>query len=215
MQKGSATLFLLVAGLVVAALIGIFSFGLIKPLVPSTSILSPKVVTPVPKLPIYSNPSLGFEFQYSDKDLTVKEDSEENFNKRGNGNFRKNFKGYVGYEPEKPLGAVAVLDQNNDFDKNPLAVWVFNNDNNLTIEQWFKDYWYYPFIWGVFDYTSKGHIVMDKEATISGQLAKYKIVSYQPGSPKFMYVSKDGKMYLFRVIGESGDKILSTFKFLN
>lgn len=165
----------------------------------------------------YSNSSLGFSLNYQ-KDLIVKEDSEELFNKRGNGDFRKNFKGYVGYEPGIVLGAVAVLDKNGQYDTNPFTVWVFNNDNNLTIEQWFQDYWYYPFLWGVFDYTSKSHIALDQEATISGKMAKYKVVSYQPGSPKFIYASNDKKIYLFRIIGGSdniGDQILSTFKFLN
>ncbi|MDO8577011.1 MAG: hypothetical protein Q7R82_01580 [Candidatus Daviesbacteria bacterium] len=213
MQKGSATLFLLVVGLVVVALIGIFYSGLIKPSASSTPALSQKTPTVVSKILTYSNPSLSFELQYS-KDLSVKEDSEDQFNKRGNGDFRKNFKGYVGYEPGKVLGAIAVLDQSGSYDNNPLSVWVFDNPDGLTIDRWFENYWYYPFLWGVFDYTSKSHISLDKEATVSGQPAKYKIVSYQPGSPKFMYVSKGDKMYLFRIIGEIGDKILSSFKFL-
>ncbi len=161
----------------------------------------------------YSNQSLGLTFKYS-KELTVKEDSEEEFNKRGNGDYRKNFKGYVGYEPGKFVGAAAVLDKSDSYDANPLSVWVFNNENNLTVDAWFKDYWYYPFLWGVFDWTSKGHVAPDSEATISGQPARSRIVSYQPGKPKFMYISNNGKMYLFRVVGETGDKILSTFKFL-
>lgn len=213
MQKGSATLFLLVAGLVVAVLIGIYYFGLIKLSTSSIPTLPLKALTPVSKLLTYSNLSLGFEFQYP-KDFFVKTDSEEDFNKRGNGDFRKNFKGYVGYEPGKFISAIVVLDETNSFDNSSFTIWVFDNDNNLTIEQWFQNYWYYPYLWGVFDYTSKSHIALDKEATISGQTAKYKIVSYQPGSPKFIYVSKEKKMYLFRVIGEIGDKILSGFKFL-
>lgn len=179
--------------------------------------IPPITTTTVAKQPEfndYLNSELGFKFSYN-LNLSVKEDSEEEFNKRGNGNFRKNFTGYVGYEPPKPLVAVAVLDKDLSFDKNSFSVWVFDNSDNLTTDSWFDKYWYYPFIWGVFDYTSKGHITLDKEATISGQPAKYKIIAYQPGSPKFVYVSKGGKMYLFRVIGETGDKILSTFKFLN
>ncbi len=161
--------------------------------------------------------NLGFSLSYK-KDLTVKEDSEEEYNKRGNGDFRKNFKGYVGYEPPAFLGAAAVLGKDNNFDNNPFTIWVFDNPNNLTVDGWFDKYWYYPFVWGVFDYTSKGHIALDKEATVSGEMAKSKVVVYQPGQPKFIYVAKEGKMYLFRIIDDSkntGDQILSTFKFLN
>ncbi len=215
MQKGTATLFLLIAGLVTVVLIGVFFSGLLKPQVSLIPQLSLKIPTPTPKVLTYTNQTLGFGFQYPSKDFAVKDDSEEEFNKRGNGDFRKNFKGYVGYEPGKPLGAVVVLDQNNHFDKNPLTIWVFDNPDNLTVEGWFGKYWYYPFIWGVFDFTSKGHIALDKEATISGQLAKYKIVSYQPGSPKFMYIARNNRMYLFRIIGSVGDQILATFRFLD
>lgn len=212
MQRGSVTLFL-VLGLAIVVLIGVFSSGLFKPQVSLVPQLPLKIPAPPPKVPTYTNQTLGFEFGYP-KDFSVKEDSEEDFNKRGNGDFKKNFKGYVGYEPGKVLGAVAVLDKSNSFDTNPLSVWVFDNPDNLTIDRWFENYWYYPYLWGVFDYTSKSHITLDEEASVSGQPAKSKIVSYQPNSPKFMYVAKDKKMYLFRVVGESGEKILSNFKFL-
>ena len=164
----------------------------------------------------YSNKARGFKFTYP-KNLSAREDSEEEYNKRGNGNFRKNFTGYVGYAPPEFLGAVAVLDETGSYDTNSISVWVFNNDNNKTLEEWFDKYWYYPFVWGVFDYTSKGHIALDQEATVSGETAKSKIVSYQSGEPKYIYVSKNSKMYLFRIIDDkdhTGDQILSSFKFI-
>src|SRR3990172_7207438 len=81
---------------------------------------------------IHQNKVLGFEFEYS-TNFTVKEDSEEEFNQRGGGNFRKNFTGYIGYEPGKVLGAVVVLDKENNFETNPFTIWVFDNPNNLSI----------------------------------------------------------------------------------
>ncbi len=172
----------------------------------------------------YANQSLGFNLTYP-KGLTVKEDSEDLFNKRGNGDFRKNFKGYVGYEPGKFLGAVVVLDKDNSldevassaYDKNPFTVWVFNNDNNLTIDKWYQNYWYYPFVWGDFTYTGKSVLAPKEEATISGTAAKSGVIDYQPGKPKFIYVANKEKIYLFRIIDDtnhSGDQILSSFKFL-
>lgn len=204
MQKGSAQLFLVIAAFVIAAFLGIIFLQ--KP--------APKL-TPQnqPVTENYSNAEFGFGFKYS-KELIAKSDTEDEFNKRGNGDFRKNFKGYVGYEPPRFLGAAAVLGKDENYETNPFSVWIFNNDNNLAIEKWFKDYWYYPYLWGVFDWTSKGHVTPDSEATVSGQQAKYRVVSYQPGKPKFVYISKNQKMYLFRIIGETGDKILSSFKFL-
>ncbi len=242
MQRGFAHIFALVGVLVIILIAGeVFYFGKIKPVkniqkapnIPVVSEVVPEQVPPTqapkgngflqipsitvakqPEFNSYSNSRVGFKFSY-DLNLSVKADSEEEFNRRGNGDFRKNFTGYVGYEPGKFLEAVAILAQNSDFDKNPLSIWIFDNPNNLTAEGWFDKYWYYPFVWGVFDRISKGHITLDKEATISGQIAKYKIVTYQPGSPKFMYIAKDGKMYLFRVIGSVGDQTLTTFRFLD
>lgn len=239
MQRGFAHIFVLVGGLVLLIVLGgVYYFSKVKPgnnfsqtpvNSPVASAQNPERPAPrnegslqIPKITTvqqpqfneYLNKDFGIGFDYS-KELNVNADSEEEFNKRNNGDNRKNFKGYVGYEPGIVLGAVAVLDQKNDFDKSPFAIWVFNNINNLTIGQWFDKYWYYPFLWGVFDYTSKGHVAPDSEATISGQMAKYKIVSYQPGSPKYLYLSNNSKMYLFRIIGQPGDQILSTFKFLD
>lgn len=209
MQKGAAQLLLILVGVILLTVGGIYLYRSLN----NRPLQSPKSETSQIEPNDYTNEDLGFGFQYS-VGLSVKMDSEEEFNKRGNGNFRKNFKGYVGYEPSKFIGAIAVLDKTGSFETNPFTVWVFDNPNNLTINSWFSQYWYYPFVWGVFDWVSKGHITPDKEATISGQVAKYKIVSYQPGQPKFMYISKDKKMYLVRIIGEAGDKILSSFKFL-
>ena len=209
MQKGSVAVPLLVV-ILLSLIIGSGYYFLNRP--KSTSPVSLKQVLETDK--IYTDLGLGFEFKYN-KDLTVKEDSEENFNKRGNGDFRKNFKGYVGYEPGKFVGAVAVLDKPESYDQNPFTVWVFDNPEDLNIDKWYGNFWYYPFVWGDFTYTGKSTLAPKEDATVSGQLGKFGIIDYQPGKPKFIYLSKDKKMYLFRVIGESGDKILTTFKFLN
>lgn len=209
MQKGTAALIALIAVLSLLALFGVAFFALSQLNKVSLSGNAP-ISTPKP---VYRNQQLGLEFEYPGEDFEIKDDSEEEFNKRGNGNYRKNFTGYVRYEPGKFFGAIAVLDQTKSFDANPLSIWVFDNPDNLTVESWFDKYWYYPFIWGVFDSRSKGHITPDSEATISGKLAKSKIVTYQGGKPKFVYISNNQKMYLFRVIGKMGETILSSVAF--
>ncbi|MBU1000297.1 hypothetical protein KKE78_02805 [Patescibacteria group bacterium] len=216
MQKGTVSLFIIIVVLLFIGLIGIFIFGLTKsPVLTKSPAQDPPAKAAITSsvLSDYQNNYLSFEFQYSNIDFTVKEDSEEAYNKRGNGDYRKNFKGYVGYEPGKSLGVVVLLDKSNSFDTNPFTIWVFDNSDNLSIDEWYKNYWYYPFVWGDFTYTGKFVLAPRKEATISGITAKSGAIDYQPGKPKFIYAAKDSKMYLFRVIGESGDKILSTFKF--
>jgi|SRR3989344_3089328 len=210
MQKGSAQLLSILAVLLVLIVGGVYLYPKIKGdnLVSVSELSSPKKID----LKEYSNQALGFTFKYANE-LTVKEDTEEEFDKRGNGDFRKNFKGYVQYEPGKFLGAVVALDKDQKYETNPFTVWVFDNENNFTIDQWYQKYWYYPFVWG--DFTSKGKIELapKDEATISGEIAQSGIIDYQPGKPKFVYLAKDQKMYLFRIIGETGDKILYSFTF--
>ncbi|MDP3733074.1 MAG: hypothetical protein Q8Q91_00890, partial [Candidatus Daviesbacteria bacterium] len=206
MPKGFAAIpVLLVLALAVAGLVVYFNLPrskniLVKPSPSEASLL------------VYQNEKLGFEIKY-EKALKAKEDSEEEFNQRGNGDFRKNFTGYVRYEPGKFLGAVVVLEKE-DFEVNPFTVWVFDNPKNLTIDDWHHDYWYYPFVWGDFTDTGKFVLAPQDVATVSGQQGKSGIIDYREGKPKFIYLPKDQKMYLFRVIGQQGDKILSTFKFL-
>lgn len=205
MQKGFAQLLLilLALGLIIG---GVYLFYSKNSLL-KTSKISP---TSSSEFKDYSSP-LGFQLQYP-KDLIVKEDTEEEFNKRGNGNFRKNFKSYIEYEPGKFLGAVVVLDKPISYDTNPFTVWIFDNPNGLSVEDWYKNYWYYPFVWGDFSYQGKTVLAPKMEATISGQIGKSGIIDYQPGKPTFIYLPMDNKMYLFRIIGDSGNQILSSFR---
>lgn len=210
MQKGSVQLLIVIAILSILMVGGVYSYKT----TPNTTLQSSKP-TPLKtqESQDYSNQNLGFTFKYP-TGLSVKEDSEEEFNKRGNGDFRKNFSGYVGYEPGKFIGAVVVLDKSNSFDTNPFTIWVFDNPNDLSIDKWYTNYWYYPFVWGDFTYQGKFTLAPKQEATVSGQMGQSGIIDYQPGKPTFVYLSLDKKMYLFRIIGDNGNKILSTFRFL-
>ena len=205
MQRGSALPLLLI---LVTLIIGYF--WATNKFSQSRIPISPQVKTTTNT---YNSTGLGFVFKYPEG-LIVKEDTEEEFNKRGKGDFRKNFKGYVGYEPGKFIGAVVVL-KDNSYQENPLTIWVFDNPDSLSIDNWYKNFWYYPFVWG--DFTSMGKITLapKDELTISGQMGKSGVIDYQQGKPKFVYVSLNEKMFLFRVIGEEGNKILERFEFLN
>lgn len=209
-QKGLTQLFVVVGVLIVIISGGVYLYS--RPKVDNLN-LSPQLLPQKQaNLNEYSSQALEFAFEYTNE-LTVKEDTEDEFNKRGNGNYRKNFTSYIEYEPGEFLGAVVVLDEDEEYDTNPLTLWVFENPDDLTIDEWYKNYWYYPFVWG--DFSSRSDLVAPvNEATISGQMVKSGVVDYQSGKPKFVYIAKDKKVYLFRIIGEAGEQILSTFKFL-
>lgn len=210
MQKGFAQPLLILVILTFILLGGFGAYSLIATSTPNVSTFEEYKDQSFFKE--YKDQSLGFSFRYA-KHLAMSQDSEEEFNKRGNGNFRKNFKGYVMYEPGKVLGAVAVLDKTGAFDLAPFSVWVFDNSEQLSNSQWFEKYWFYPFIWGVFTEPDKDHIRPESIATVSGQTTKFAVASYQPGSPKYLYLTSNKKIYLVRIIGSEGDKILQSFEF--
>lgn len=211
MQKGAAQIFLIALAAIVI-LTGVFYFY--QTLNKDDLQISPQANSPTETINTHTDQDLGFKLSYP-SEMILKTDTEEEFNQRGNGDFRKNFTYYVTYPPAKVLETLSVLDETGSFDKNPFTVWVFDNPDNLTIDRWYKDYWYYPFVWGDYTYTGKFTLAPKDEATISGQMAKSGIIDYAAGKPKFVYLSKEKKMYLFRIIGEDGDKILKSFKFTN
>lgn len=168
----------------------------------------------VKNISTYKNTNLKFTFQYTDEDFKVVSDTEEDYSKRAKTNFRKNFNDYVSYDPPQALGAALVL-ESNDFNSSPFTVWVFDNPQNLDSQKWYSNFWYYPFVWGDFDNT-KEKVRPQELVLIDGKEAKYNIVTYGLGKPKFIYLPIDGKMFLFKIPTDkdTGNKILSTVKFL-
>lgn len=159
----------------------------------------------------YSNQAGGFSLE-SISGLSVKEESEGEYFKRIIQDMRKNFAGYVGYAPAPMITSVYFMDKADDYDSSPLTVWVFNNPNNLTIEQFYNKYWYYPFVWGNFVSSEKNASAPTNPETVDGKTGGSTVIDYRPGKPKAIYVAHGDKMYLIRVIGDEG--ILKNFKFL-
>lgn len=202
--------------------IGIFVFNYFKQNNPN-----PSPILQVPKIiqqattKTYTDNALNFQFEYPASGFEVVPDNEESYFKISKTDHRKNFAGYVGYSPPGFVSGVmlkrSVTKIESQYDSIPLILWVFDNPNKLSIDSWFDKYWYYPFIWGIFAQPGKGHIYPGSEATISGQPARSVVVSYQPGKPEFTYVARGDKMFMFKVVKEADEKVisqaLSRFKF--
>lgn len=213
MQRGSAILIVLFILLIISTVASVFIYKGYKPQIPSALQTTKTKPSLGDSIKTYTNQTLGFELKFN-KNLMVREDSEQQFNKRGGGDFRKNFKDFVGYEPGKVLGAVTVLEQDESFDKSPFTVWIYDNPNNTDTQDWYNKYWYFPFVWGDFDY-SKEKIKPGENVFIDGEIGKGVQIDYQPVKPKLIYLNKGGKMYLFRILGQEGQSILDSFKLLN
>jgi hypothetical protein len=218
MQKGFAHLLLIaiiLAAIVAAASTYFFIFK--NPQSDKDILISPndRMVPPIAlteeamrKNQTYRNQSLGFEFVVP-KDYFVKEETEAEFHKRSNGEMRKNFTYYIKYPPAEFNTSLYVLNKENDYENAPLSLWVFENPDNLNPEEFYKEYWYYPFIWG--DYSSaKEKIAPTEVFRIAEASGSSGIATFKTNSPRFIYLPKNGKMYLFKVIDS---KILDSFKF--
>lgn len=221
-QSGFAHLFLILILALVLLAAGIFLyFQVVNKSLPLTSLEDSQgvlnLISSKPEDKKYSTQNLGIAFQYPGEGFSVVEEAEEEFDKRGNGTFRKNFTGYVGYAPGEQLGSVVVLDETLDYENAPLSIWVFNNPEDLTPEDWYSQYWYYPYIWG--DFTTRANLIAPiLTATVSGQLGGYNIVDYREGKPQFILVPFGDKMYLFKFPTQNQPEIvkgiLESFKFL-
>lgn len=161
---------------------------------------------------IYNDKRISFSYPNG---LEVKKDTESDFAKRHNGDVRKNFSGYVQYQPPDFVDALFVVDKNTTAETAPFTVWVFDNPHKLPAELWFDNFWYYPFLWGVFSYPEKPNIAPKNEASISGQSVKFVQVLHQTGKPKYYLISREERMLLIRLIESKegiGEKILDSLK---
>lgn len=237
-QKGSVLpiiLIVLLAGVGVFIGLKIINPGASKLVSQASTVISGNKPKPIlqmsqekPSVKTYQDYKLNFKFEYPVSGFEVISDSEESYFNISKTDHRKNFAGYVGYQPPVFVKGLILKGSGvkiaSQYDSIPLVLWIFDNPNKLSIDSWFDKYWYYPFIWGIFAQPGKGHIYPVNEATISGQLAKSVTVSYQPGKPEFIYIanqdkqsSSSNKMFMFRVIKNVDEKvvtqILSSFKF--
>ncbi len=171
-----------------------------------------------PNQKTYTDQSLKFNFTYPSDGYNLMIDNEDKYFARHGGDLRKNFQGTWGYPTPMLIEGLILqntADLNQDIDLSPFTVWVFDNPDNLDGANWYKNYWYYPFVWGEYE-PQKGQDGPDQIASVSGQSVSYKIITYQPIQPKFVYLSSNGKMYLFRIINQNsnniGDTTLNSFK---
>lgn len=224
MQKGISAIFLII---LLTFFLGIIFIGVgyvvTGEKAPVSLNLNPpkisKTPNPKPSPTVYQNKDLGFQITIP-AGFISKEDSEEKFNKRGNGNFRKNFTGYVLYEPANVLGAVVILDKNDqNYEDAPVSIWIFENKDNLKPEDFYNKFWYYPFVWGDFTSNTKSKYAPNNEEKLKifNEYGKSAILDYQVNKPKFIYLRIGGEMYLFRVLNNNnnaGAEVLNSFKLL-
>lgn len=168
--------------------------------------------------PIASSTNISFKdkdiplsFSYPNE-YSVEEEKEEDHFKRANGDIRKNFTATTYYEPAKAVKLLSLISNSTaGKEGSPFVIWIFENPNNLSVGDFYKNYWYYPYVWGEYAEPGRSNYAPLKEATVSGRLANYAVIDYRPGTPNFYYLPYKDKMLMIRVVDTEttkGSKIL-------
>src|SRR5258708_14311239 len=100
-QKGGIWIYLSLLGLLIILVVGVTKF------MSGKSVSLPIIASPTQNaLKSYIDPDFKFSLKYPDSKFELVNDSENDYSKRGLTDFRKNFAGYVTYQPgdlAKPL----------------------------------------------------------------------------------------------------------------
>lgn len=213
-QKGSTFVYIVVLVLLVASAAGVIFF------MPSPPKKMPSPQPAKSLKNIYQDSQFGFQFEYPGEGFEIVYEEEAEYFTRTKTDHRKNFSGYVGYEPPKFLKGIILkpkeLKLTSQFDPIPLTLWIFENPQRLNTLAWFKNFWYYPFIWGIFAEPQKSQIAPKDEATISGIPTYSAVISYRPGEPQLILLPREDKIFLFMMIDQDdkvGNKAQESFRF--
>ena len=169
----------------------------------------------------YTNTKYGYSIRYPEDKYTISQDNELLYSEENKIEVKTSFEDYLGYPPPEFLFALRFV--NKETKEDPIRIWIFNNEENKNIDDWYEKYWYYPFTWG------KGvpAVVEEnkpvKEIEIGRQTGRY-VYSDEMGKVKYIYLSTKGWMFLFGAqVGFDEIKkeelpseiglILSTFRF--
>ena len=175
-----------------------------------------------PQFKEYTDTDEGFQFQYPDTGVSVLADDQGSYNARNGGDdYVKNFSQTYGYNPPNLVKGLIVMPNSiTDANLAPITLWIFDNPDNLSPSGWYDNYWYFPFVWGEYE-PKKSQEGPDNEASVSGQPAYYRDLNYGSQTPRFVYLQRSGKMFLFRIATPSsgqedlGTQILNSFKFID
>lgn len=226
MQRGSVLPLLLIIGVIISIGVGFFYYRYYSPV----DLKHPPELTNEYDLGQVASPmpSETTQIQVVDdllglhiilpKGYLLKKETEEEYFKRANGQIRKNFASYIQYSPAEFVKSFYILaEPETNPDKAVVSLWAFKNPDNLSPEDFYKEYWYYPFVWGDFT-AAKNKIAPQFIESVGGKEGKFGVVDYRPGKPKFIYLPLENKNLMLQIqlpteATDSSQEILNSFKF--
>jgi hypothetical protein len=166
----------------------------------------------------------GFTLQYPDAQLVLHDDTEDNklpidptVPEDARPNSRDVFFQTKGYAAPYFVYAVALhtITQENTLAPSPVSLWIFENKNNLSADDWYEQYDYYPFTFGTH---IPATIEADKpiqEIIIDGFPGKYHlVVDKAENQMAYIYIPRKNYMMLLAVENKVvGRQILATVHF--
>lgn len=99
----------------------------------------------------------------------------------------------------------------------PFVVWIFANPDNLSIDDWYQFYGYYPSIWGKSIPSLKEENRPRNKAAVANSQAQF-FITQNMGTLQLIFVPTQDHMLLFEIRDEPnpnnvGNQILSTVQF--
>ena len=164
----------------------------------------------------------GFTLKYPPDSYTVESDNEEQYSKQDNTDIKKNFSDLMGYSSPKVLTVYTVRTKFNlppyHTKRAVVSVWVFANNDNLSLQTWYERYSYYPLAYGK---VAKGYKDPWTSEDIMLNGFEGRGDPYAEGTmfkSGFLLFSRDEKVILImaeelNTTDSPGRKIVSTFKF--
>lgn len=168
----------------------------------------------------YTNEKFKFTLKYPKERYRIEEDNEEIYSQRYNAKLADEFIKLMGYLPPKEAGAIGVYQlEPKTFplsDQDHFSIWIFGNPEELTLNDWYEKYRFYPFRFG-----QMAPYLLEQERPkqsiiVSGIEGKTMTDSVPDvGERRYVYLAKNSYIFLIKIFlgkGE-GERILSTFKF--
>jgi hypothetical protein len=178
------------------------------------STLAPLAKSPVPlNWQNYTNSIMGVAFLYPGESLLLDSDDEAKYSERSHFDVRETFIRMLGYSPPQLISAVGTVDrkaQQDGYLLDHFTVWVFDNQGKLSIEDWYRKYRYYPFVWGKAVESAIEYDRPKNTAKINELVMKYAILD-DMGAAQYGYISSDERMFLIVTRSDLGNQVLSTF----
>ena len=170
---------------------------------------------------IYADSALKFRLRYPESVYQVASESGKEYYQKYKKDPSERFSDFMGHAPPKDLGGVGIFFLEKEeitagnqtvvpIDGNQFTIRVFDNPQELTIDEWYEKYQLFPFRFGQGAPALEETIAINE---IEGKTITREVPDF--GKRKFVLLSKDNHVFLIKIFSPTKEKeqMLSTLEF--